>query len=1172
MNRFLVFVAFLLLPILAAPPAHSEDIDLYVLRNGGVTNYRPQVLIIFDNSGSMGDMMDTAYDQYDPTKTYAPVDAAHQYQDDIVYYIPNSELTGSFEVPPLADFDTKKRRFNVLENGCAASLTPLANQGRYSGVIKYVKYQGQSGQWLPLPNNSGLGNKPVVDCLDDFMNHDSTNAAGYSSGWPRTTPAKNQDPYTTDFYQSDFWNFYRNRTGFTLFTANYLRYMAQIDAGWLDGPKSKLQVAKEAVSDLINSSPGVDYGLVVFNENNKDDLTTSEDSGGRVVKRIKDRSDLSGFISTVNALGADTFTPLCETMYEVKKYFGGEAVWFGNHNEAKLDPPKDSTADSGGTYISPFTTCQDKIYVVLVTDGQPTKDHRADNAVSALPGVGGPYTYSYSGWNGGTYTDTTMLPPLAAWMHTHDLNPNLAGTQTTDLYTVGFGLDQGDSAEPILKEAAKVGGGKYFAASKASDLSAALQKIIAEVSTKSSAFTSPSIAANNFDRTRSLNSIYYAMFLPSAGPRWIGNIKKLEVTNNNDIVDVNGKSAITASGDIDETAQTFWSSVVDGNDTRAGGVNQYMVAQAKSKTRKLLTDTPNGIEALTHSALLKNAASEADLATLLDMPDSEIDNTMNWLYGYDVDDDNKDGSTTDIRPELMGDPLHSKPLAINYGASGNQANVHLLVGTNQGSVEMFQDNGSTVEENWAYFPFKELHKAYKLRVNSESDTKVYSMDLSPAAYVYDHNDNGIIETSDGDKVWAYIGQRRGGRAYYGLDISNPDSPSRLWRIDNTSAGMSELGQTWSVPVIAHIPGHTGPVLIFGAGYDPATDSGAATSATSGRGVFIVDAKTGALVWSATPAATSATNLQVPFTASIPNKVAALDSDRDGLIDRLYLSDTAGNIWRVDMPSAQPFGTNPWTVYKLASLGGTSGTATDRRFYSGPTVVQTQYTQTVTTTVTNPDGSTSSQVTTQLLPFDAVLLGSGKRPDPLGTTVSNKLFMLRDTNIVTRSATASNTPAPITLANLYDMSGQPFTSTMTAADRQTQELALGSSEGWFFDLTHTGEKALSTPLVIDGVAYFTTFTPPGVPDPNSDTCLIPGMGRLYALDLHHGFNAYNWGVVDIPGKLPDTPVVHAGVDANGDSVIRIIGVGRVDTPDGPRPTLPINVSMAPSRIYYYVGER
>ncbi len=109
---------------------------------------------------------------------------------------------------------------------------------------------------------------------------------------------------------------------------------------------------------------------------------------------------------------------------------------------------------------------------------------------------------------------------------------------------------------------------------------------------------------------------------------------------------------------------------------------------------------------------------------------------------------------------------------------------------------------------------------------------------------------------------------------YAMDISDPDSPSLLWRIDETSSGFAELGQTWSVPAVTRIPGYRDgngipkPVLVFGAGYDTDKDSqDIATADTMGRGIFIVDAVTGALVWSMTPAADSLTNMEEAGSAA-----------------------------------------------------------------------------------------------------------------------------------------------------------------------------------------------------------------------------------------------------------------------------------------------------------------
>ena len=141
--------------------------------------------------------------------------------------------------------------------------------------------------------------------------------------------------------------------------------------------------------------------------------------------------------------------------------------------------------------------------------------------------------------------------------------------------------------------------------------------------------------------------------------------------------------------------------------------------------------------------------------------------------------------------------------------------------------------------------------------------------------------------------------RRGGRLIYALDVSDPTDPKLMWKIDHTTPGFGELGQTWSQPKVAMVKGHTNPVLIFGAGYDPNQDKDPVTSAdTMGRGIFIVDAKDGTLLWQATAGGGSHTCTGHPcrlsaMTHSIPGDITLIDRNADGFIDRLYAADTGG---------------------------------------------------------------------------------------------------------------------------------------------------------------------------------------------------------------------------------------------------------------------------------------
>ena len=173
----------------------------------------------------------------------------------------------------------------------------------------------------------------------------------------------------------------------------------------------------------------------------------------------------------------------------------------------------------------------------------------------------------------------------------------------------------------------------------------------------------------------------------------------------------------------------------------------------------------------------------------------ELGDYIGWLLGRDVDDDNGNGNRSETRMDVIGDPLHSKPLALSFG---DAKGVRVLMGTNHGYLHMFQDNGGSIDESWSYYLPDMLPTLRELRTNAQTGGHtVYGVDGAATAYVFDEDADGNIEPGT-DKVWVFFGLRRGGRAYYALDISDPDSPELMWSLSSQSPGMSELGQTLSL--------------------------------------------------------------------------------------------------------------------------------------------------------------------------------------------------------------------------------------------------------------------------------------------------------------------------------------------------------------------------------------
>jgi len=315
-----------------------------------------------------------------------------------------------------------------------------------------------------------------------------------------------------------------------------------------------------------------------------------------------------------------------------------------------------------------------------------------------------------------------------------------------------------------------------------------------------------------------------------------------------------------------------------------------------------------------------------------------------------------------------------------------------------------------------------------------------------------------------------------------------------------------------------------PVLIFGAGYDTNKDNVIRTNDSKGRGVFIVDAETGKKIWALTPNENGFTG-----NHSIASDITVLDSDYDGYVDRLYATDTGGDIWRIDMPSENyNDSTEPWTHFKLASLGSTLATQ-DRRFFYKPMIARTMFSKVSKTTYQG------ESITTRIdTPFDAVLIGSGNRSKPLSTATNDQLFMIRDINTVTQSFMGTDVPAPITQADLMDVGSDPFGNALDDVDKFTElEVELGEFSGWYYNLPTTGEKSLAASTAIGGVAYFTSFSPASTTDLVNQCSLTGGSGSLYAFHLHYGTKVYDNLKFTTSNDVPDTPQLYFGI---GDSCV------------------------------------
>ena len=447
-----------------------------------------------------------------------------------------------------------------------------------------------------------------------------------------------------------------------------------------------------------------------------------------------------------------------------------------------------------------------------------------------------------------------------------------------------------------------------------------------------------------------------------------------------------------------------------------------------------------------------------------------------------------------------------------------------------------------------------------------------------------------IEPTAGDKVQLYLTLRRGGDFMYSLDILDPAEPKLQWRRGVKDKGWTIMGQTWSEPKIfktaANLGNSANPdnvVVIFGAGYDDkvedinpcliaewytdrvvpkavgggtvtytATGSCTITGGpggnapdvfrTVGRGLMVIDAMSGDVVWqaSAKPDPDAALFLEVPqMTCAISSDVTVLDKDRNGTADRLYVGDTCGQLWRADISDADP---KNWSVTLIATLSDISGdprTISDKlKFLFPPDLVFAE------------DSSGF---------YTAVLLGSGDREHPFDATVQNAFFMIKDRDFksllgalnnttvsISSSSPDSSLPAPLILKDLFD-------ATNAVVDNSTAE----SLNGWFI-LLGPGEKAVGSAVTIAGTTFFNTNQPSATAGGGACGSNL-GIAREYLV----GF-ADAGATVDLNGlgtlSIANRSTIHAGggylpspvpvvVEIDGKKYQAVISGTSVQTPPG-----------------------
>ena len=776
--------------------------------------------------------------------------------------------------------------------------------------------------------------------------------------------------------------------------------------------KTRLQVVKDVTNSLIDElklSDDVNVGLMHFDAN-RDRISDRQYNmqGGMVaipVARVS--SNAEAFKGEIDKLYAGTNTPLSEAYYEAALYMKGQQPKFGNETQAAYEratspfysiteKPSVASSKSGNRYKSPIEYSCQKSNIILLTDGEPIMDNAANNDIRTLINATGAANTQYTaatcrspGNSASSYSGECM-PHLAEHLANQDIGSNQPGKQSINTYTIGFATNQ-----TLLQNTADAGNGRYFTTDNTSGLVDALKSILVEILAENTTFATPSVAVSAYNNLGYRNDLYYALFRPAEGARWVGNVKRYRAETTTDangntitqIVDKNGQPAIDEStGFFRDNSSSYWSTAADGRDVEKGGVAGTL-SNPGARTIYTWTAVDRSPSASTSGVALSSQLSTDNNAltqALLGVSSNDArTKAIQWGRGQNPD------NPSQARLQLA-DVLHNEPRLVAYktdedleraGTTASPEQLYMFFGTNEGFIHAVDPSNG--QEKFAFIPKELLPNLNAYYQDPKgSDQKRYGMDGQFNLWVeYDDLDT-TAKTRSISKSYLYAGMRRGGKNYYALDVKNIDQPALKWVIKGgATPGFEKLGQTWSTPKLANIKlnGTQTKVLVFTGGYDPQQDNDSPNTPlagdTQGNALYIVNAETGQLIWRAGHTSETSANLKLDtMTHSMPADPVIIDANGDGLADIIYAVDARAQVFRFDIDNANSSASTLATGGRIAELGG--DTALDnRRFFSMPDVAMVR-----------ERGGKS---------YFAIAIGSGYRAHPLNEDTIDRFYVVQD---------------------------------------------------------------------------------------------------------------------------------------------------------------------------------
>lgn len=873
---------------------------------------------------------------------------------------------------------------------------------------------------------------------------------------------------TTGLAVGQVWSLPSNRTvkdqPHYVTVTNQVQYLVNL-AGWAPGNAMAFML-RSNVNNTSSSAAFRSYESATAAQRMK--LVVTGRQRFTDLSKLKTvREDIWQELATLDVTGG---TPLGAAYVETMRYMLGMPVF------APLADPRVTTDATMTRYRSPVkasSSCSGN-YIFAMTDGEPNNLAQVGTNTKEITGDTCPTEYSSEVAGNAMVENWRCMYAAAEW----GMNEGNQVNALIHTSTVLFGRDDGITSKNLFK-VAEFGKGQYFEAGDEASLLEALKKTVENVLEKGATVTAPGVAVNQLNRLNNIDQLFYAVFDPESSAAWKGNLKRyrLDIANEN-IFDAEGLPAVDPDTSFfDKGATSWWSPIIDGNRAAEGGFASVLPHPDDRKMYTYTGNLPSGGGALTKIDVNSASFMSYAKAQTGESNDTRITNLINWYKGYlltSLSSTQPVDGTTKLRGRVGG-ALHSRPILVNYGFSGSmeaaatdpdlQDNI-IFFSTLEGTLHAVE--AKTGVEKFAFIPGEKLSVLPKLFVNPTQEEPEYGMDLTWSVYRKDADADGKPE-----KVYIYGGMRMGGSNYYALDVTSLSSPKLLFAIKGGEGGFDKMGQTWSQPTIASIrhKDEVKTVLIFGAGYDAQHEKANIVFGSDGVGnaIYMVDAETGDLIWSAD----SADNGDMQF--SIVAQPKTLDVTGDGLVDHIYFGDLGGQVFRVDLDNRVGASSVAVRVKTLAKVGqtdaGASGVDSQRRFYEPPTVALFM--------------DANNRV------FAAVAMGSGYRSHPLNEATTDHFYTFFDYDVPRADI--------LTSTSLQPLIGMDDLAKVAPDDTVTVDVA--GKKGWYVAFPDTGEKVINTGLIFRNTLVFTSYVPTVV---DGDVCTpVIGRTKLYRVSLNQG---------------------------------------------------------------------